>query len=95
MTPYTETYNSLQHRQEHEAWNRRKFLKTLGIGAGAGLLLGENPLSVAASSPLMRLISDTPSDRVWFSFALKAETTGKILLYLYTPTIRTDGYDPT
>ena len=86
MTPYTETYNSLQHRQEHEAWNRRKFLKTLGIGAGAGLLLGENPLSVAASSPLMRLISDTPSDRVLVLIRLKGGNDGQntvVPLYAY------------
>ena len=52
------------HRQDHQKWSRRSFLRNLGLTGGASMILGNLPLTALAASPLHHALGNDQSDRV-------------------------------
>jgi len=53
------------HEQDHQAWTRRSFLSTLGIGAlGSGLMLGGIPVNAMARTRFLNRLMTADNDRV-------------------------------
>ena len=52
------------HQRHHQDHSRRRFLSTLGISGGMGMLLGNMPLLAAPISPLGNGLLNADSDRV-------------------------------
>lgn len=88
MTEYTKNKGSLfnlpykhklehdDHAREHAAWDRRTFLKTLGIGFGGSMMLGGMGVSATTLSPLTKALSAADSDRVLVFIRLKGGNDG-------------------
>jgi uncharacterized protein (DUF1501 family) len=48
------------HRESHQQWDRRSFLRTTGlVGLGSALMLGQTPVQALASSPLLNALSSS------------------------------------
>lgn len=56
--------NGDAHRQDHEAWTRRNFMSTVGIGGSLSFLFNNIPVVGLASSPLHAAIAAAESDRI-------------------------------
>lgn len=53
------------HSHDHQAWTRRSFLSTLGIGAlGSGLMLGGMPVNAMARTKFLNRLLAADNDRV-------------------------------
>jgi uncharacterized protein (DUF1501 family) len=53
------------HEKDHQAWTRRSFLSTLGIGAlGSGLMLGGIPVNAMARTKFLNRLMAADNDRV-------------------------------
>ncbi len=64
------------HEKDHNNWNRRTFLKGLGMAGGAGMLLGSNAVSAMTASPFSFMLNNSPSDRVLVMIRLKGGNDG-------------------
>ena len=64
------------HALSHEAWNRRTFLRMLGLSGAGSILLGGNPVTALASSKLAALISSMEGDRILVLIRLKGGNDG-------------------
>ncbi|MEM8485081.1 MAG: DUF1501 domain-containing protein [Bacteroidota bacterium] len=53
------------HSHDHEAWTRRSFLKTLGLGATASsFMMGGTPVNAIANSALLAPLLNADTDRI-------------------------------
>tara|TARA_B100000780_G_scaffold148159_1_gene103524 strand:+ start:10050 stop:11657 length:1608 start_codon:yes stop_codon:yes gene_type:complete len=67
---------SITHDEDHAQWNRRGFLKTLGVAGGGMISFGSSALSVVDSSFLNTALSDANSDRILVLIRLKGGNDG-------------------
>ena len=68
--------HSKKHREEHSRWDRRGFLKVLGIAGAGSISLGNTNISVLNSNFLTNALSDSLSDRVLVLIRLKGGNDG-------------------
>lgn len=64
------------HDHEHAHWDRRGFLKTLGMAGAGAISFGNSALSVVESSFLNQALSDAYSDRILVLIRLKGGNDG-------------------
>lgn len=64
------------HKLEHERWNRRSFLKALGIVGGGSMMLANTKITASQPSLLSQAISDSISDRILVIVRLKGGNDG-------------------
>ena len=64
------------HDREHAHWDRRGFLKTLGIAGAGAISFGHSALSVVESPFLTKALSEAYSDRVLVLIRLKGGNDG-------------------
>lgn len=64
------------HALSHEAWNRRTFLRMLGLSGAGSILLGGTPVTALASSQLAALLSAMEGDRILVLIRLKGGNDG-------------------
>ncbi len=75
--PYTKpSLDEIKHEQEHQAWDRRSFFKTLGLGIGGSMMLGGMKVGATAVSPLTKALAAADSDRVLVFIRLKGGNDG-------------------
>ena len=68
--------NSEKHRKEHSKWDRRGFMKVLGLAGAGSISLGNTNLSVLNSNFITNALSDSISDRVLVLVRLKGGNDG-------------------
>ena len=68
--------NSKAHDREHAHWDRRGFLKTLGIAGAGAISFGSSTLSVVDSHFLTNALSEADSDRILVLIRLKGGNDG-------------------
>lgn len=68
--------NSDKHKQEHSHWDRRGFLKVLGIAGAGSISLANSHLSVINSSFVSNALSNSISDRSLVMIRLKGGNDG-------------------
>ena len=68
--------NSEKHRKEHSNWDRRGFMKVLGLAGAGSISLGSTNLSVLNSNFITNALSDSISDRVLLLIRLKGGNDG-------------------
>ena len=68
--------NSDKHKKEHSHWDRRGFLKVLGIAGAGSISLGNSHLSVINSSFVSNALGSAISDRVLVMIRLKGGNDG-------------------
>lgn len=68
--------NSKAHDLEHAHWDRRGFLKTLGIAGAGAISFGSSALSVVDSHFLTNALSEADSDRILVLIRLKGGNDG-------------------
>ena len=56
--------NSEKHHKEHSKWDRRGFMKVLGLAGAGSISLGSTNLSVLNSNFITNALSNSISDRV-------------------------------
>lgn len=64
------------HNQEHERWNRRSFLKALGIASGGSFMLANTTISASQPSELSQAIADAETDNILVIIRLKGGNDG-------------------
>ena len=66
------------HQEEHQAWNRRDFLRMSGLAAmGSGMMLGGFPVSAFSASPLLNSLNTADcGDRTLVLIRLKGGNDG-------------------
>ena len=65
------------HSHDHQAWTRRSFLSSLGIGAlGSGLLLGGIPVNAMARTKFLNRLMAADNDRVLILIQLSGGNDG-------------------
>ncbi len=64
------------HNQEHERWNRRSFLKALGLASGGSFMLANTSISASQPSELSQAISDAETDNILVLIRLKGGNDG-------------------
>lgn len=64
------------HQHDHQAWNRRTFLRQMGMAGTASFLLGKMPITALASSPLAMALNNNESDRILVLIRLKGGNDG-------------------
>ena len=64
------------HHQEHERWNRRSFLKALGIASGGSFMLANTSISASQPSELSQAIADAETDNILVIIRLKGGNDG-------------------
>ena len=65
------------NRDDHENWNRRSFLRTLGLGgAGATLMMNGIPMAFGQPTPLSAALGESVSDRVLLIVRLQGGNDG-------------------
>ena len=67
---------SKKHIAEHSKWDRRGFLKTLGIAGAGAISLGNSSLSVLNSNFLTNALTGSISDRSLVLIRLKGGNDG-------------------
>ena len=70
------TKNKISHDEEHAKWNRRGFIKTLGIAGGSMITFGNSSLSVVDSNFLNSALRNSDTDRVLVLIRLKGGNDG-------------------
>jgi len=68
--------NSKKHKSEHSKWERRGFLKTLGIAGAGAISFGNSSLSVLNSNFLTNALTESISDRSLVLIRLKGGNDG-------------------
>tara|TARA_B100001063_G_scaffold6977_1_gene5266 strand:- start:20217 stop:21818 length:1602 start_codon:yes stop_codon:yes gene_type:complete len=68
--------NSDKHNKEHSHWDRRGFLKVLGIAGAGSISLGNSHLSVINSNFVANALGNSISDRVLVMIRLKGGNDG-------------------
>lgn len=68
--------NSEKHHKEHSKWDRRGFMKVLGLAGAGSISLGSTNLSVLNSNFITNALSDSVSDRVLVLVRLKGGNDG-------------------
>ena len=68
--------NSEKHQKEHSKWDRRGFMKVLGLAGAGSISLGSTNLSVLNSNFITNALSDSISDRVLVLVRLKGGNDG-------------------
>ena len=68
--------NSKAHDREHAHWDRRGFLKTLGIAGAGAISFGSSTLSVVDSHFLTNALSEADSDRILVLIRVKGGNDG-------------------
>lgn len=68
--------NSDKHNKEHSQWDRRGFLKVLGIAGAGSISLGNSHLSVINSNFVSNALGSAISDRVLVMIRLKGGNDG-------------------
>ncbi len=76
LPKYTSTDKHTDHDADHAKWNRRSFLKGMGLVGGASFLLGKTPINTFAASPLGMGLSNSNADRVLVMIKLKGGNDG-------------------
>ncbi|MFS4418051.1 DUF1501 domain-containing protein [Maribacter sp. 2307ULW6-5] len=84
-----------KHDLEHENWNRRSFLKTLGFGSAGSLLLGGNILHASTTSPLSLALNQQDNDRVLVLIRLQGGNDGLNTIIPMTQYDEYANYRPT
>lgn len=64
------------HDKEHNQWNRRSFLKALGLVGGGTMMIGGTNLTASRPTTLASAISNSDSDRVLVLIRLKGGNDG-------------------
>lgn len=64
------------HDREHDHWDRRGFLRTLGMAGAGAISFGNSALSVVESPYLTHALSDAYSDRILVLIRLKGGNDG-------------------
>ena len=64
------------HEQDHKNWNRRSFLKGLGVIGSGSIFLKGTPVSAIGSSPFGYLLNSSPSDRILVLIRLQGGNDG-------------------
>lgn len=64
------------HALSHESWNRRTFLRMLGLSGAGSILLGSTPVTALASSQLAALLSAMEGERILVLIRLKGGNDG-------------------
>ncbi|WP_299220931.1 DUF1501 domain-containing protein [uncultured Aquimarina sp.] len=64
------------NNQEHKKWNRRSFMKALGIVGGGTVAFANTALSVSNPSPLSVALNESETDRVLIIVRLKGGNDG-------------------
>lgn len=64
------------HAEEHAKWDRRGFMKTLGIAGGGMISFGSSALSVVDSAMLNTALNNANSDRILVLIRLKGGNDG-------------------
>lgn len=64
------------HNQEHERWNRRSFLKALGLAGGGTIMLANTNVSASQHTELTQAIADAETDKVLVLIRLKGGNDG-------------------
>lgn len=64
------------HDREHAHWDRRGFLRTLGIAGAGAISFGSSTLSVVDTPHLNRMLNDAYSDRILVLIRLKGGNDG-------------------
>ena len=52
-----------QHQADHNKWNRRSFIKNIGLAGASGLILGQTPVTALMASPIP-LAASTGNDNI-------------------------------
>ena len=68
--------NKISHDEEHAKWNRRGFIKTLGIAGGSMIAFGNSSLSVVDSNFLNSALRNSDTDRILVLIRLKGGNDG-------------------
>ena len=68
--------NSDKHKNEHSHWDRRGFLKVLGIAGAGSISLANSHLSVINSNFIANALGNSISDRVLVMVRLKGGNDG-------------------
>ena len=63
---------SEKHLKEHSKWDRRGFMKVLGLAGAGSISLANTNLSVLNSNFMSNALSDSISDRVFISYCIQA-----------------------
>ena len=71
-----EKQNSIEHLKEHSDWDRRGFLKILGIAGMGSISLGGGTVSVLESQLLSNSLNSSVSDRILVLVRLKGGNDG-------------------
>lgn len=70
-------YNNADiHNQEHERWNRRSFLKALGLAGGGTIMLANTNVTASQHTELTQAIADAETDKVLVLIRLKGGNDG-------------------
>jgi len=64
------------HNQEHERWNRRSFLKALGLAGGGTMMLANTNVSASQPSELTQAITNAETDHVLVLIRLQGGNDG-------------------
>ena len=64
------------HDQEHATWNRRSFIKALGLAGAGSMMLGGTNVSATAPSPLSVALSRSENDNILVIIRLKGGNDG-------------------
>ena len=64
------------HDRDHTHWDRRGFLRTLGMAGAGAISFGNSTLSVVESPLLNQVLSDAYSDRILVLIRLKGGNDG-------------------
>ena len=64
------------HSNEHSAWSRRSFIKSLGLAGGGSMMLGNIPVFAAAESLFSKALAVSDSDRILVLIRLKGGNDG-------------------
>ena len=64
------------HDLEHQRWNRRSFLKALGLVGGGTMMIGGTNLTASKPTTLASAISNSDSDRILVLIRLKGGNDG-------------------
>ncbi len=64
------------NNDEHQSWNRRSFIKALGLAGGGSMMLGSTSITASSLSPLATAISQSKSDQILVLIRLKGGNDG-------------------